>query len=249
MFDSMKLNDLHSYATVIAVFAVIVFIAMLVVQKKYNKIRLGRIAKENLQTENADVKVISHKTVNEKAFRIGSISLRIICALMILASMGLIFYSSVINKMALANGAYDNIQYSQTIGEIKEDVKYGFEESDDLPDDLTGCIVIFFRYGCPDCKGIHDDLMKRVEEHKDNKIYFVSTRSSTGSKLLHPDGDMDKYLVNDVPAIVYYQSYDVTNPVTKKSVLYTFDENKNPILDEMVFDAVIKYQEQGSVAE
>lgn len=258
MFDSLKLSDLHSYATVIAVIAIVTFIVMLFIQAKYNKRKLKRLSVKNFQTESEVTAVkqddeteqiiecTSYKPKEadktEKSLHAASIGLRIICGLLILSSMGLIFYTSMLNKMALANGAYDNIQNSQTIREMKDDIKYGFEESEDIPSDLTGCIVIFYRYGCPDCKAIHDDLMKAIESHKDNKIYFVSTRSDKGRQLLHPDGNEEKYLVNDVPAIVYYQTYGSDSQKVKKSILYTFDDKKNPVFDSQVFDIIIRYQ-------
>ena len=258
MFDSFKLSDLYNYATVIAIIAAVTFVVMLLIQSKYNRKKTKRLSVKNFQSESeiATVKsddeteqvveCVSYKPKEadktEKTLHAASIGLRVICAALILASMGLIFYSSILNKIALANGAYNNIQNSQTIGEIKEDVKYGFEESEDLPSDLTGCVVIFFKYDCPDCKAIHDDLMKAMESHKDNKIYFVSTRSNKGRQLLHPDGNEEKYLVNDVPAIVYYQTYGSDDQKVKKSILYTFDDEKNAILDTQVFDTIMRYQ-------
>lgn len=246
MFNSMKLSDLHIYAVTIASAAAVAFVAMLFVQRKYMRAKTTRLAKEALKTENTVVEVMSHKKNSEKTLHIASVLLRIICAMLILSSMSLVITSSVINKKALDSGAYGNIQYSQTIGEIMDDVKHGFKESKDIPSDLTGSIVIFYKYGCPDCKAIHDELMQELEKYKDNKIYFVSTHSATGNRLVYPNGDTEKAFINDVPAIAYYQYYDSSQPNAKKSILYTFDADKNPILDKLVLETIIRCQNESS---
>lgn len=246
MFDSMKLNDLHTHAVTIAIAAAVTFIAMLFVQRKYILAKTARLAKNALKTENTVVEVTSHKKNNEQKLHIVSVLLRIVCAMLILSSMSLIITSSVINKMALDRGAYDNIQYSQTISEIMDDVKHGYKESKDIPSDLTGSIVIFYKYGCSDCKAIHDELVQELEKYKNNKIYFVSTHSATGNRLVYPNGNTEKAFINDVPAIVYYQQCDSSQPNAKKSVLYTFDANKNPILDKLVLETIIRYQNESS---
>ena len=51
MFDSFKLSDLHNYATVFAVIAAITFVAMLLIQSKYNRKKTKRLSVKNFQSE------------------------------------------------------------------------------------------------------------------------------------------------------------------------------------------------------
>ena len=101
------------------------------------------------------------------------------------------------NSQAIKYGAFDKVQLSQTLNEIDKCTKYGFIEDSNIPEDLSGSIIIYFKYGCPDCISVHDDLMAYLMAHDTSNIYFVSSRSEKGKELLK------KYAVPEVPSAVY----------------------------------------------
>lgn len=133
----------------------------------------------------------------------------------------LILIFSKYNKMALKYGAYDNIQLAQTIDKIKSSESVGFTESENIPDDLRGCLIFYFKYGCPDCGAIHDEFMDYIKTNSIKNIYFVSSRSERGKKLL------EQYPVDEVPAIVYVRIKESEISKTYTEVLYEKIKNKN----------------------
>lgn len=62
--------------------------------------------------------------------------------------------------------------------------------------DLKNSIILYYKFGCPDC-----DAVFALEKNyfKNNKVYWVSTRSKQGKKLL------EKYPVQEVPWCLYRQ--------------------------------------------
>lgn len=66
---------------------------------------------------------------------------------------------------------------------------------DDFYDDPTGCLIIYYKFGCPDCEAMHQQLTDLTADMKN--IYWISTRSEQGQTLL------EKYPVSEVPSAVY----------------------------------------------
>ncbi len=123
----------------------------------------------------------------------------LICILCVVYALsGLLFSISVyFSHKAIKYGAFGNFEEVETISSVLKNTDKGFIESDNIPEDLHGSIIIYFKYGCPDCSGIHDALLQAVASHPDNKIYFVSSRSEFGKELLKTYG------VDAVPSGIY----------------------------------------------
>lgn len=95
-----------------------------------------------------------------------------------------------------------------------------------LPSDLTelhGKIVIYFRFGCPDCVATHEDMMQALSGVPSQDIYFVSTRSEQGKKL------RDIYPCPGTPSGMYI----CNDPAGEQITHILFVKNE---LDESVFD-------------
>lgn len=116
------------------------------------------------------------------------------------------------NIAAAKHGAYGYVQLSQTLKEIKSCTDNGFTESDNIPEDHDNMIIIFFKYGCPDCEAIHDELMEYINTH-DIDIHFVSTRSEMGQNLLK------EYPVYEIPAAVYVKTDKNGKKIVMKETL------------------------------
>ena len=102
--------------------------------------------------------------------------------------------------VALKYGAYGDFDRTETIRTINHRVRYGYEDqSEELPDDLTGCIIIFVKFGCPDCENVHDKLVKCLEDNNVENVFFVSSRSEKGKELV------EKYQIQAVPSGTYFK--------------------------------------------
>lgn len=71
-------------------------------------------------------------------------------------------------------------------------------KEDILPEDLSGSIVIFYRFGCPDCKAIYPELKDRLSDIPD--VYYVLSRSEQGEKL------RESYPISSVPVAIYFST-------------------------------------------
>lgn len=144
--------------------------------------------------ENITMTQFSKKPKNKAAY----LCMKIATLLFFALSLFCMFVYAYYNNRALSFGAYDDFTKTETISSIREKTAKGFiDQSDELPEDLSGCVLIYFKYGCPDCADIHDDLMTAMQSVSTEKIYFVSTRSEKGKTLL------EKYPMSEIPSAVY----------------------------------------------
>ena len=106
---------------------------------------------------------------------------------------------------------------------------------DELPNDITGTIIIFYKFGCTDCDAIYEDLSAYIDGKSD--IYWVSSRSEQGKTLL------TTYPVESVPTAIYIHVNSDDNAYTKKALHYT-DENGDTKFDMAAIDRLLYLQEQ-----
>ena len=66
-----------------------------------------------------------------------------------------------------------------------------------LPKSKHGIIVIYYRFDCPDCHKIHEQLTKALNLEYHPEIYYVCSRSVQGQKL------MKTYSIDTVPTAIY----------------------------------------------
>ena len=95
---------------------------------------------------------------------------------------------------------------------------HGFAE-DRLPEDTKGVIIIFVKYGCPDCLGI-ESTIRDFASH--DNVYIIHSTSAVGQELIA------RYNITDVPSAVYIRINDYNGGLeyTQKS-LYMTDELGN----------------------
>lgn len=106
------------------------------------------------------------------------------------------------------------------------------------PDNLSGAIVILYKFGCPDCEAIYPAITEKLQG-KDN-VYFVPSGSELGKKLVN-NGN-----IQEVPTGVYIRKQPLANGATQNNiVLYTADKNGKSVLNENALDHLILLQEQG----
>ena len=108
---------------------------------------------------------------------------------------------------------------------------------DKLPDNLSGAIILFYRFGCTDCEAIYNDLAEYVTD-ADN-VYWVSTRSKQGQEL------RAKYPIESVPTGIYIsKDTDDETPVFTKKTLDTKTSDGLVILNTDAIDRLLYLQEQ-----
>lgn len=131
----------------------------------------------------------------QKIFYRNKIILSIFFVIVLIGSASGLIDLMQIKEEAVAKGLYttNNI----TIQKIIDNTELAHTE-DKLPenyDDLKGKLVMYYRFGCPDCNAIYPEWNEMTKNRKD--VYWVSTRSEQGKKLL------EKYPIHEVPAGIY----------------------------------------------
>lgn len=104
----------------------------------------------------------------------------------------MIFSTSILKFKAQDHGLYTT---DITIYKMITGIQNSHKE-DKLPDDLNDKIIIYYRFGCPDCEAIYNDLNTYTTDN-DLNVYYVSTRSNQGKKLLK------QFPVKTVPTGIY----------------------------------------------
>ena len=153
-----------------------------------------------------------------------------VCAI---SSFVLMLTLNISYSIALKHGAYTK---DMTIATMYDGISHTPVE-DKLPEDLDGCIVVFYRFDCPDCKAIYEDLMA-ASANVEN-IYFVSSRSEQGSALI------EQYPVPEVPYGIYLRRYTYNGALnyTRKKLFY-IDENNTSVFNEANFNRLIVLQSE-----
>ena len=111
----------------------------------------------------------------------------------------------------------------------------GFNE-DTLPENTQGAIIIFVKYGCPDCTAIYSTI-NEFASHEN--VYIIHSTSEVGRELIA------RYNIADVPAAVYVRinNYNGGLEYTQKS-LYTTDEAGNVIPNTENINRLLELQSQ-----
>lgn len=238
VISNMKLQTINTVAIISAIIGFVFTVLLSVALYKCGKPAVHET------DENETVKIDKFSKKPSKVWKaIGIISKIIAIIAVITALVSMIAYSKL-NTSALKHGAYDGIQKTQTVNDIIDNVNHGFVESTDIPDDLTGCILIFFKYGCPDCYDIHDDLVSYIEENDIKDIYFVSTRSEYGKNLIYPDGTDGNCLIDGVPSIIYYCK-DNSDMENYHEYLYDVNDDGSKTFPSYLLDQYVAFREQG----
>lgn len=73
-------------------------------------------------------------------------------------------------------------------------------KTEDLPDDLSGCIIVFYRDSCPNCKATMDQI--RTALKGTNDVFFLDSRSKTGREI------RNRYPIHEVPSAIYVHNTD-----------------------------------------
>lgn len=199
--------------------AMIIFIAIVLIivnEITYRRCTTKTVVKES-ELSNANVFSVTKDDSLHKTLVFAEIFF-LVCGLAMLLCI------SCFSAQAKIKGAYGDFEKEETIASIYEAMAYGFtDESNDLPENLNGSIIVYFKYGCKDCYKIHNEIESMLTDSAG--IYFVSTKSNRGEELL------ENYPVPEVPAAVYI----LNTPSDLEYVSVLLYEPSNENTDDSVF--------------
>ncbi len=135
--------------------------------------------------------------------------------LMAMAVIGAATFRIETYSAAILRGMYDP---ATPFWEMREKIPVTPVQSR-LPDDRSGKLIIYFRFGCGDCEAVYPELSERLDGQE---VYYISTRSVKGRELL------DAYPVPETPSALYVYP-DGNGYATVQ--LYKPGEDGNPELD------------------
>lgn len=85
-----------------------------------------------------------------------------------------------------------------------------------------GILVVVYKFGCPDCESVYEPI-NRTLPHSNKNIYYVSSQSSYGKKLVKKAG------LTNVPSIVYITKHDKKQPYYSTSLIYNRELDMNTV--------------------
>ena len=121
-----------------------------------------------------------------------------LCTAVVLAAMLGMLALLILLAAALPYGLYTT---NMTPAAIIRGIQNSPEENE-LPDDLSGKIIIYYRFGCSDCEALYEDLSDALFG---SDFLWVSTRSRQGKAL------RSRYPVQYVPSGVYISTDGTEN--------------------------------------
>lgn len=134
---------------------------------------------------------MTHKTCKTNKKQHLRTGIRFASAILGLAGFVYLLAGIQTTSIAASHGMYqDNLSWS----EITQNIRTTPTE-DKLPKDLTGCLILYYRFGCSDCEAVYPAMSVFFEDYED--IYWISTRSDQGKQL------RETYPVSHVPTGVY----------------------------------------------
>ena len=110
--------------------------------------------------------------------------------------------------------------------------------SQTLPKERNGAIVILYRYGCPDCEAIYDDLRNAIDELDLKDVYYVASSSEYGQKLVE-EGD-----IRYVPTGVYLRHEALANGASVTHIPLASEDGNETVLDTAALKRLALLQEK-----
>lgn len=137
---------------------------------------------------------------------------------------------TAVDHIAKTHGSYNT---NRSYTELTQSIDSTPVESV-LPDKLDGSIIIYYRFGCPDCDAVYSDLSEYLKNK--NNVYWVSTESEQGKTLLKA------YPVDVVPSGIYIYRNKTQDLVYIKKILY--NKSADITLNTASIDRLLELQQE-----
>lgn len=127
-----------------------------------------------------------------------------------------------------AERIFTNIQKSP-IDQSADFAKVSNFQEGSNPEPVKSSYVVVYRFTCPDCEAISEELDAKLKA-EGKPYWYVSSRSAVGKALC------SLYGINEVPSIIAYDSQGKAST----GIIYTKDGD-NTILDTSVWDIAVRH--------
>lgn len=108
--------------------------------------------------------------------------------------------------------------------------------SQTLPSDRNGDIVILYKYNCPDCEAIYDQLDDAIRDTGAKDVYFVASSSETGQDLIE-EGD-----IQTAPTGIYLRHEALNNGTAITHIPLATSNGNETVLDTTALKRLVLLQ-------
>lgn len=108
--------------------------------------------------------------------------------------------------------------------------------SQTLPSDRNGDIVILYKYNCPDCEAIYDQLDDAIRDTGAKDVHFVASSSETGRELIE-EGD-----IPTAPTGIYLRHEALNNGAAMTCIPLATSNGNETVLDTTALKRLVLLQ-------
>lgn len=245
MLDSIleSLYAWHVNVIFAIVFDIVIVLAAIVLE--HVLIRSSYPIADNIDDDLDKLDVATHEKAKEAATKDVAVQkkkqLNVVigiwaCRICIFLSAIILILQVATTASAFHRGLPSDIWYKLTMSDIRQGQATSFDLNVPPTEaEQKGAIVVFTKFGCPDCAAIRPDLLNMIRNKK--HIYIVSSQSDYGKKYAK---ECD---FHTVPTAVYF--YRKTQPNGTKYAQYPLDLHKDNkvTLDKEAFKQLLALQE------
>lgn len=111
--------------------------------------------------------------------------------------------------------------------------------SQTLPNERNGSIVILYKYDCPDCEAIYDQLNNAIQDTGAKDVHFIASSSETGRELIE-EGD-----IPTAPTGIYLRHEALNNGSTMTHIPLATSNGNETVLDTAALKRLVLLQNNG----
>lgn len=111
--------------------------------------------------------------------------------------------------------------------------------SQTLPSERNGDIVILYKYDCPDCEAIYDQLNDAIRDTGAKDVHFIASSSETGRELIE-EGD-----ISTAPTGIYLRHEALNNGSVMTHIPLAASNGNETVLDTAALKRLVLLQSNG----
>lgn len=111
--------------------------------------------------------------------------------------------------------------------------------SQTLPNERNGDIVILYKYDCPDCEAVYDQLNDAIQDTGAKDVHFIASSSETGRELIE-EGD-----IPTAPTGIYLRHEALNNGSVMTHIPLAASNGNETVLDTAALKRLVLLQSNG----
>lgn len=111
--------------------------------------------------------------------------------------------------------------------------------SQTLPSDRNGDIIILYKYDCPDCEAIYDQLDDAIGDTGAKDVHFIASSSETGRELIEESN------IQTVPTGIYLRHEALNNGAAITHIPLAISNGNETVLDTAALKRLVLLQSNG----